>query len=365
MTNNRHPNNGNVIASTVLLRQFAWNSLRMEFGPHIARSLDNSLQTPALHILLLRGTGLVDLRTCQMISVNLQFNWNLFLNSFIYRGAFNSSRRSAIWWGGAIPSPWRARYNVQKTPPPSQNFLGLRISSSSAGVLLAFLIFRPTRFPILNGKLVEMQIEFRHKETKNSIIYPLLSITSTGSSRICVTLGRVSSALSTGKVLDKKSSVRFRMSSLEWNCKINIWIGSVWINIDGAHSQWIWFAQDVLSHWISWNLSFVQITADIVNGYKCIFAGNIFAFKMNMSVRRWSDTGRDCWGRFHERIVSSMINDKWQWVCEIKFCNTELLCNVYPSGGSSSSICGSCDSTITALCKSTTTYWQETEKDLL
>lgn len=63
------------------------------------------------------------------------------------------------------------------------------------------------------------KLSFVTKKQKKSIIYPLLSITSTGSSRICVTLGRVSSALSTGKVLDKKSSVRFRMSSLKWNCK--------------------------------------------------------------------------------------------------------------------------------------------------
>lgn len=99
----------------------------------------------------------------------------LFFNSFIYRGAFNSSRRSAIWWDGAIPSPWRARYNVQKTPPPSQNFLGFRISSSSAGVLLAFLIFRPTRFPILNEKLFKIQVEFHiTKKQKKTNYLPII-----------------------------------------------------------------------------------------------------------------------------------------------------------------------------------------------
>lgn len=45
--------------------------------------------------------------------------------------------------------------------------------------------------------------------------YPLFSTTSTGSSdKICVTFGRVSSAFSTGNVFDRKSNVRFRMSSL-------------------------------------------------------------------------------------------------------------------------------------------------------
>lgn len=46
-------------------------------------------------------------------------------------------------------------------------------------------------------------------------IYPLLSMTSICSSRICVTFGRVSSAFSTGNVFDKKSNVRFRINSLE------------------------------------------------------------------------------------------------------------------------------------------------------
>lgn len=71
--------------------------------------------------------------------------------SFIYRGpgAFpNSSRLSAcIGCAGDELSPWIARYNVQKTPPPSQNFRGFLISSSSSsGVLRAFL---DIRLPIL------------------------------------------------------------------------------------------------------------------------------------------------------------------------------------------------------------------------
>lgn len=45
--------------------------------------------------------------------------------------------------------------------------------------------------------------------------HPLWSTTSTGSSRICVTFGNVSSAFRTGNVFDRKSSVRFLMSSLE------------------------------------------------------------------------------------------------------------------------------------------------------
>lgn len=60
--------------------------------------------------------------------------------------------------------------------------------------------------------------------TKHIRIYPLLSISSIGSSKICVTFGNVSSALSTGNVFDRKSSVRFRISSLKADSIYNKYI---------------------------------------------------------------------------------------------------------------------------------------------
>lgn len=115
-----------------------------------SKSHGNSLQTQGWHTQLLLGTGWVDLRICAKFCKNFIIehgsSWALFVR-LIYRGTFNSSRRSAICGAGPapIPSPWRARYRVQNTPPPSQNFLGLRFSSSSA-VLLAL---RFSRFPML------------------------------------------------------------------------------------------------------------------------------------------------------------------------------------------------------------------------
>lgn len=49
----------------------------------------------------------------------------------------------------------------------------------------------------------------------SNLSHLLLSIMSTGSSSIWVTFGNVSSAFNTGNVFDKKSSVRFRINSLE------------------------------------------------------------------------------------------------------------------------------------------------------
>lgn len=139
--------------------------------------------------------------------------------NYLGRLAPNSSRRSATC---CIPvSPWNARYSAQKTPPPSQNFRGIRGSSSFFD---SSRTCRLKRLPILlNGmhKLMTFidskvfSFFFNSINIVNFHNYPLFSTTSTGSSdRICVTLGNVSSALSTGSVFDRKSNVRFRISSL-------------------------------------------------------------------------------------------------------------------------------------------------------
>lgn len=160
---------------------------------------------------------LICLRSDCFSARNNMVLWIQSLFSITYRGTFSSSRRSAIWCGAL--SPWIARYNVQNTPPPSQNLRGFLNSSSSSLVLLAF---RPARLPML-FKWFGAVIAFRRVHLRKFIIeivrvYPLLSSTSIGSSKICVTFGRVSSAFSTGNVFDRKSSVRFRINSLKRNC---------------------------------------------------------------------------------------------------------------------------------------------------
>lgn len=101
---------------------------------------------------------------------------------------------------------WRHTY----TPPPSQNFRGDLFSSVFCSIWIS-----SSSLPSSGASRLVL--------TWYLVSNPLLSIVSTGSSGIIwVTLGRVSSALSTGKVLDRNLSVWFRISSL-WKQWCVIW----------------------------------------------------------------------------------------------------------------------------------------------
>lgn len=189
-----------------------------------------------------------------------------------------------------------------------------------------------------------------------------------GSSKICVTFGNVSSAFSTGNVFDRKSRVRFRISSLNGDFLNIILVNWQWQLIEFKLFwwcllwfqcvQWIWFAQNILPHWIARYLALIQIATYIGNAYKSVFAWYIFAFEVDVCIwwranARWYSR---CW--FNKCIISAEKWKKsnikildWKWARSISF-----LLHIYlshPSGGSSSSICGpSCVSTMAALCKS-------------
>lgn len=134
------------------------------------------------------------------------------------------------------------------------------------------------------------------------IAYPLFSSTSTGSSNICVTFGNVSSAFNTGNVFDRKSNVRFRISSLEIRLRFR-WIEFQDLFCSKFYLQWIRFAQHILSHWVSWNLAFIEIAANIVHRNKGIFTWNIFAFQIDVGVWWWPHFRRNRRSRFNKRII--------------------------------------------------------------
>lgn len=171
------------------------------------------------------------------------------------------------------------------------------------------LALRPARLPILcwiKAFLKRWIYSFRwHFVSVLTVIYLLLSMISTGSSSICVTLGRVSSAFNTGNVFDKKSSVRFRISSLKWDVII-----AMVLNIDDRHKiwkhlQWIWFTEDILAHWISWNLSFIQISAYVVNRNECIFTWDIFTFQINVRIGWWANFRWYTRRGFNESVIAA------------------------------------------------------------
>lgn len=97
-------------------------------------------------------------------------------------------------------------------------FLAFVILPLQSYFLFSLSIFVPHDFQCWITTVGKLQIGTRNFSShKIRYTNPLLSITSTGSSKICVTFGKVSSAFSTGNVFDRKSRVRLRISSLQMN----------------------------------------------------------------------------------------------------------------------------------------------------
>lgn len=178
---------------------------------------------------------------------------------------------------------------------------------------------------------------------------------------MCVTFGKVSSAFNTGNVLDKKSNVRFRMSSLKW-CETT---KKTFIHRFDQMMISVIFTMDTVRLAHSVPLDFVVF--DLYSSHRkcCAQKQRHFCWgclctrdeRACMVVDAHSAVSLMPTQQMHNIFDEKKNIDSFKWVeNDVRTIQVwKLLFSMaYPSGGSSSSICGSCVSTTTALCKSIT-----------